>query len=686
MVNTGKGGCTRSKIMRTSGLLAVLLLSTAGTFAQVATYAPPPAKTPPQKTLEEIRARTEKLAGALEHLRNQNVRDPALAEIEIYHKAALWTLRHNEFYNDHSADWTLDVLDRGLLRASQQARGETPWWGQVGQSVVRAYRSRVDGSVQPYAVTFPTDYATDKRKRYRLDIVLHGRQNSLTEVSFLHDHRGDRRAPKEQTWVQIDIYGRGNNAYRWAGETDVWEVLDHFLAVEGMLGRAPFLDASRVVLRGFSMGGAGTWHIGLHRPDAFAVIGPGAGFTTTLGYVAARELQDPFPDYQRACLHIYDAVDYAENARDVPIVAYAGEKDAQLQAARNIEARLKPLGIPMTLLVAPELGHSFPKEWQQKAEAEYEKHLARERSDYPNTVQFVTWTLKYPSCNWVEILGMDWHYQKASVHAERNGDEGFTIKTANVRQLHLNLWRGSIRSEMTITIDGQKIEKVRPSQARTGDLHFYLDKREGKWGVALPERLLTERLRQPQKVTGLQGPIDDAFTAPFLCVRGTGEPWNPEVARYAQAALERFRVEWSKYLRGDLPVKDDVEVSADDLAGRHLILFGDPGSNSLIAQVLPGLPFRWTRKEITWGGKSQEAANHVPVLIYPSPLAPDRYVVLNSGHTFHAYELERTNALLFPRLGDHALLKLVGGEKDPLAVEVTGAGLFDDFWRATEKP
>ena len=27
--------------------------------------------------------------------------------------------------------------------------------------------------------------------------------------------------------------------------------------------------------------GAGTWHLGLHRPDNWCVMGPGAGFTTT---------------------------------------------------------------------------------------------------------------------------------------------------------------------------------------------------------------------------------------------------------------------------------------------------------------------------------------------------------------------------------------------------------------------
>jgi predicted esterase len=661
--------------------MALLLFATA--LAGASAFAPPPVNPPARETLQAIEQRTQQLAAALDRLRKQGVRDPALAEIEVYHKAAVWILRHNQFYGKTPGEWTLAVLDRGLLRASQQARGETPWWQQTGHSVAHAYRSRLDGSVQPYAVTLPADYGSDRRKRYRIDVMLHGRDTGLTEVSFLQRHNGDRRAAKEQTWVQIDIYGRGNNAYRWAGENDVFEALDHFLAVERMLGRDVLLDTSRVVLRGFSMGGAGTWHLGLHRPGSFAVLGPGAGFTTTHGYVG--DLPARLPDHEEACLHIYDAVDYAENAFHVPVVAYAGEDDKQLQAAKNIKARLDPLGIPMTLLIAPKLGHQFPPEWQQKAEVEYRKHLDKDREEYPEMVKFVTWTLKYPSCYWVEVLGLEQHYKKTSVQARRT-KEGFAVQTANVRQLHLNLWPGATREPLDVVIDEQKLSGVRPYLSRVADLHLYLEKRAGKWSAVWPERLFTERQRAPQKVAGLQGPIDDAFTAPFLCVKGTGQAWNEAVQQYADADLARFQAEWSKYFRGDLPVKEDTEVTAEDVATRNLILFGDPGSNSLMAEVLPGLPLQWTRKEITLGGRSHPSENHVPLLIHPNPLASDRYVVINSGHTFHAREFEGTNALLYPRLGDHAILKTSRTEKDPLAVEVVTAGLFDDFWKITSKP
>jgi hypothetical protein len=661
--------------MRLTRLLA-FPLALGATTAALALAADPPA--PDAATLKTIEARKDKLAAEVAALRRQGVADLILADIEVYLKAAAYITRHGEFFQKDAADWALAALDRGLLRASQGRRGESPWLQATGHSVVRAYRSVIDGSLQPYAVTLPAEYGKDPQKRWRFDVVLHGRNANLTEVSFLHQHAGDKPAPADQGYVKIDVYGRGNNAYRWAGEMDVYEAVGNFTAVEGRLGRGNLLDPNRAVLRGFSMGGAGTWHMGLHRPSSWCVLGPGAGFTTTHGYV--KGLPEKLPPEQEACLRIYDAVDYAENVYNVPVVAYAGADDDQLQAARNIEARLKGQGIPpITLLVAPGLRHEFPPEWQKKAEEEYARHATKGRAEYPKRVRFVTYTLKYPECSWVEILGLERHYERSLVDAEQT-DEGYTIKTSNIRQLHINLPGRATRGQVAVTIDEQRLE-ARPYMSANVQLHLYLEKRDGRWHAVLPEKILTERLRHPQKVTNLQGPIDDAFMGAFLCVRGTRPAWHERTEEYAKGNLERFQQEWSKYFRGTLPVKDDVDVTPEDVAGRHLVLFGDPASNSLIEQVLPGLPLQWTKERIRFNGKDFLASEHVPVLIYPSPLAADKYVVLNSGHTFRAADLQGTNALLYPRLGDHAVLKLPSDKKDPLAAEVQEAGLFDDFWR-----
>ena len=125
---------------------------------------------------------------------------------------------------------------------------------------------------------------------------------------------------------------------------------------------------------------------------------------------------------------------------------------------------------------------------------------------------------------------------------------------------------------------------------------------------------------------------------------------------------------------GDLRIKNDREVTQEDIGNFNLILFGDPGSNSWIRKVVTGLPLLWTAEKIELHGMKFPAAEHLPVLIYPNPLNPKRYVVINSGHTFHEPEFRGTNALLFPRLGDYAVIRLTGGA-------VALAGLFNEMWR-----
>lgn len=667
-------------------LVIVLISFTGGLGGQ--DFAPPKAKPIDPKVQRLISEKLRVLGLRISSLKKQGLTDPWLADLEVYYNAVNLIIEHNEFYQPVFAQWTLEALDRGLFRASLASTGNFPWLQQRGHAVVRGYRSHIDGSVQPYAVTLPKDYAKNPKKKWRIDVVLHGRDKTLNEVKFLHRHNGDKGAPP-QDFIQLDIYGRGNNAYRWAGEKDVLEAFESFVSVERMfersparlLGRADLLDPKRVVLRGFSMGGAGAWHLGLHMPDQWCVVGPGAGFTTTHGYVG--NLPAKLPSWQEACLHIYDAADYAENVFDVPVVAYAGSKDAQLQAARNIQKRLKEFSFAdkMTLLVAPGLAHRFPPEWQKKAEKEYARYVAKGKPDYPDRVRFVTYTLKYPSCYWVDILGLEKHYRKALIDAKKL-ETGFEITTKNVSSFHLALPEGASR-QVNIDIDGQKFS-TRAATIKTIDrieYHLYLKKNHGQWKTVLPQFLATERLRTLQKTTGLQGPIDDAFTDAFLCVRGTGKTWHEATHKYTEANLERFRREWRKYLRGDLPIKDDADVTAQDIAAKHLILFGDPSSNSLIRQVIDGLPVRWDAKTIQMGTKSFSAKDHAPVMIYPSPLNAQRYVVLNSGHTFHESDFRGTNALLFPRLGDYAVLRLTPTDANPLSTEVATAGIFDEHWR-----
>ena len=83
---------------------------------------------------------------------------------------------------------------------------------------------------------------------------------------------------------------------------------------------------------------------------------------------------------------------------------------------------------------------------------------------------------------------------------------------------------------------------------------------------------------------------------------------------------------------------------------------------------------RWSKTEITVGTQTFGAADHVPVLIYPNPLNPKRYVVINSGHTFSDSDWRGTNANLYPHIRDYALMTLDGNT-------IAHSGFFNESWK-----
>lgn len=627
----------------------------------------PKAIKPDPNALKQIDAKTAELRMAFAAL-PKTLPDDIRVDVEVYLKAAEWIVRHGEWYTKESPKQTLAVLDAGLARAKAAAEGKTPWRDVRGKPIIRGYRSVIDRSAQPVSLNLPIGYG-EEGKTFRTDIVLHGRDGNLTEVKFIAGKEAAKvgRAP---SGIVIEPYGRGNNAFRWAGETDVFEGLR--VASNGQLHRKVengYCDPARIVLRGFSMGGAGTWHIGLHHPDRFAVIGPGAGFTTTRGYIGKFPEQLPFS--QEKTLHIYDAVDYAENAFNVPVVAYSGEKDGQKAAADNIENALKkfPEKLRFTHLIAPGLAHQMPPEWQAKAESEFEKYLKTGRP-FPERVRFVTYTMQYPSCDWVDVYGLIEHYRKSVIDARR---DGFTIRveTENIRAFSLS--QQVTERAKKLVIDGQEFVPPGSTYARVS----------GKWEVRNWQEFLGKPdFKQIAKNRYVHGPIDAAFRSEFWVIPQDGsQGWHTATTTYTKASFDRFAGEWDKFLRGKLRVTSTVTKLEEDT----LVLFGDPQNNAQIRKFLPHLPITWTKEKLVVNGVEYDPKTHIPVLIYPNPFEPRKYVVLNSGHTFHADAFQGTNALLYPRLGDWAVLKVTPTDKDPAAAEVVASGLFDEFWKFPKK-
>ncbi|MFO0929958.1 MAG: hypothetical protein U0736_23535, partial [Gemmataceae bacterium] len=177
---------------------------------------------------------------------------------------------------------------------------------------------------------------------------------------------------------------------------------------------------------------------------------------------------------------------------------------------------------------------------------------------------------------------------------------------------------------------------------------------------------------------GLQGPIDDAFMDSFMIVRPTGKTTGA-VGAWVDAEMKRAIHEWKRHFRGEPRVKDDTAVTDDDIARHHLVLWGTPESNTLLKKMRPQLPFRWSPDTVEFGKVSRDAATHVPLLIYPNPLNPRRYIVINSGCTYREYDY-LNNARQVPKLPDYAVIDVTTPPSARYPGKVVTAGFFDERW------
>ena len=103
-------------------------------------FRPPPGKAPDPATLKAIADKTEQLGKEIRALRKKGLAQPLLADLEIYHRAALAIVKHNEFFKPEYANWTLDVLDLGLQRAEQASDRDFAWLKVTGRTAVRGFR------------------------------------------------------------------------------------------------------------------------------------------------------------------------------------------------------------------------------------------------------------------------------------------------------------------------------------------------------------------------------------------------------------------------------------------------------------------------------------------------------------------------------------------------------------------
>ncbi|MBL8205645.1 MAG: prolyl oligopeptidase family serine peptidase [Blastocatellia bacterium] len=702
--------------------IALLAASCLAQAPQTNKPIPPAGIEIPAADRAELQSGVEALGQEIETLRIELKAKPKLLEllpdVQIFYNAVHYALKYNEILHAREIPFAKAQLQQGFERAKELRAGKPSWTTQTGL-VVRGYVSRIDGSVQPYGLVVPTTYQLSLPFQYRLDIWFHGRSETLTEINFINDRQKNPGQFTPPNTFVLHPYGRYCNANKFAGEVDTFEALAH-------IRKHYPIDENRISVRGFSMGGAATWHFATHHAGLWAAAAPGAGFAETAEYLKLGT-NEPMPaPHEQTLWHLYNATDYAANLFNLPTVAYSGEIDRQIQAANVMAREMKKEGLELTHIIGPQTEHKYHPDAIPEINRRIDSIVAKGRNPVPRQVKFTTFTLRYNKMFWVIADGLEKHWERARLDAEIKDATTVIVKTSNVSAFTLEMPSGlcplNVATTPTVLIDGQKVIASAVQSDRSWKSHF---RKSGKLWAALPSSnspaFLFSPAAQPsffaaanrpigppptklqtggvpmnsasnqavfvlgggapalQKEHGLQGPIDDAFLDSFIFVRPTGKSANEAIHAWVNSEMNRAITQWRTIFRGEAQVKNDDAITEADIANSNLILWGDVSSNKLLARVAGNLPIQWTAETIQAGLQKYASSHHIPILIYPNPLNPKRYIVLNSGFTFREGD-HVSNSRQTPKLPDWAIVDITTPPSPRSVGKIVNTGFFGERW------
>ena len=640
---------------------------------------PPPGIPVPEADRAELQAGVEALGKEIEGLRKELSSKAELLvllpDVQIFHKAIDWALRFDEFMDLKEVPKAKALLAVGMERAKDLRAGEAPWNAQTGL-VVRGYRSDIDGSVQPYGLLIPDDFKPDEETPRRLDFWCHGRGEKLTELAFidgsLHS-KGEFASGFTTPGIVCFLYGRFCNANKFAGERDLFEALDDIREHYN-------IDNQRLVIRGFSMGGAACWQFATHHSGMWAAAAPGAGFAETAEFFKVfTEGKTPPPWWEQVLWRWYDCTTMAANLANTSVVAYSGEIDGQKQAADIMVKYAKQEGLEFPHIIGPQTAHKYHPESKPKIEDLVTGAATKGHDKFPSKSHFTTYSLIYPEKDGIQILELEKHWERADFVAEITKPGELTVRTTNIARFVIWLPQPDYINRVIIDGETPRDSPVRKNVALKDVGVIRLHKEQSKWVCYRKyslDRFESEPLRKSSNVCG---PIDHAFMDRFTFVQPTGIPLNDAIGAWVKSESAHAAEFWRRVFRGDAPIINDSGLSDEDIAGSNLILWGDPSSNSVLKRIIGKLPIKWTKDTLEFNGVKYDAAHHAPILIFPNPLNENTYIVLNSGPTFREEAL-LNNSDQTPKLPDWAIVNIDTPPDGKWPGQIIDAGFFDEQW------
>lgn len=457
----------------------------------------------------------------------------------------------------------------------------------------RTFISNIDGSVQYYSV----NPSTAKGDNQALFLSVHG-------ASVEARNQARAYAPKDWGHIIAPTNRRpfGFNWEEW-GRIDALEVLTEAQQVFKT-------NPAQTYLTGHSMGGHGTWFLGVTYPDRFAAIAPCASYPDITKYSspnadASNINQKHFPSIQQAA-NAGRVLELKKNFLQSGIYILHGDSDnvVPIQQVRYMREVLGTFHPDFCYYEYPGGSHWYSNEsvdW--KPIFDYFRWHKIPSSDKVKHLEFTTASPAISAKDyWVTINQQDTAYNFSSVSFHVT-QKGITGTTSNVASLTLDLPALKLPAGATISIDNETIDTDGTKQA-------ILKKESGKWTL-LSELPVTEKY--PARYGGFKQAFDNKVV--FVYATGGSKEENDWYQNKARFDAETFLYRGN----GSIDVIADKEFIPSNYTDRNIILYGNANNNKAWDKLLKDAPIQVKKGEIRMGNNVLKGDNLGTYFVYPRP-------------------------------------------------------------------
>jgi dienelactone hydrolase len=531
----------------------------------------------------------------------------------------------------------------------------------LGESYSSTFTSTIDGSLQYYAVTPQSSANTTNAALF---LSVHG-----AGVEAI----GQARAYKPKDWgTLVAATNRRPRGFNWEdwGRLDALEVLS--------IAKNRFKpDPQHIYLTGHSMGGHGTWFLGVTYPDKWAGIAPCAGYPTLKEYGSADGVipdssNNPIERMLLRAGNQSDVLKLVSNYKPLGIYVLHGDADKTVPVtyARQMRKLLGNFHSDLSYYEYPNGEHWFGDQsvdW--KPLFDFFKWHQRPADSTVNAIDFMTSSPGISSAyHWASIEQQNQPLQYSRIKLNRT-KATITGSTENVHLLKIKLADFGANASIKLTLDGMAAVDYTTKSAHDS---LFLRRENGQWLIAQQPDLA-------QKGPHRYGTFKDAFTNRMVFVYstlGTKEEneWSRQKARYDAET-------WYYRGNGAVDIVADKEFSLQKYADRGIILFGNASSNAAWKLLLNDCPIQVERNSIRAGNQSWQGDDLATYFVWPIKGSPIASVAVIGGTGLKGLKAASANQYFagasgFPDFMIFSLDMLKTGSKS-----IKQAGFFDNSWK-----